>query len=285
MWLIGLILFTLLIGEVVARIPQKPDSTDSEIIQAFEKWNTSEEKEVKTKKWAVFDPNSATQEQLELLDIPVFIRRNILAYRDAGGKFLTASEIRKIYGMNDSLYKLMEPYIKIDRNDYERDSVRSEPGLKRQIPNALAGEMKQDKEMGKNGRMEQMELNSADSVDFVGLRGIGPVFASRIIKYRELLGGYYSSFQLTEVYNFPRETYEGLKHQLWADTVRIKKIRINYAEYRELIRHPYLEKEDVEKIIGFRDSFGIIGSPNVLYTEKVLDSMVFFRIKPYLSSR
>ena len=38
-----------------------------------------------------------------------------------------------------------------------------------------------------------ISINSADSADLLPLPGIGPVFAGRIIKYRNLLGGFVSS--------------------------------------------------------------------------------------------
>ena len=45
-----------------------------------------------------------------------------------------------------------------------------------------------------------MDLNTADSTTLMALKGIGPVFSVRIVKYRELLGGYYETAQLQEVY-------------------------------------------------------------------------------------
>jgi competence protein ComEA len=56
-----------------------------------------------------------------------------------------------------------------------------------------------------------VELNSADSTDLVELYGIGPVFANRILKYRDLLGGFYSVNQLLEVIISRRKLFEKLK--------------------------------------------------------------------------
>ena len=55
-----------------------------------------------------FDPNTINQEMLDSMNIPEFIKRNILNYRKAGGRYSSAQDVRKIYGMNDSIYSLLE---------------------------------------------------------------------------------------------------------------------------------------------------------------------------------
>ena len=52
----------------------------------------------------------------------------------------------------------------------------------------------------------QFEINAADTLNFRTLKGIGEVLSSRIVKYRKLLGGFYSTHQLTEVYGVEPET-------------------------------------------------------------------------------
>lgn len=56
-----------------------------------------------------------------------------------------------------------------------------------------------------------VELNSADTTALKMVPGIGSVFAKRIIKYRDLLGGFYSVEQLGEVYGIDEERYEAMK--------------------------------------------------------------------------
>ena len=45
----------------------------------------------------------------------------------------------------------------------------------------------------------KVELNTADSAMLDAVRGIGPYYAKKILRYRELLGGYYSVEQLKEI--------------------------------------------------------------------------------------
>ena len=72
-----------------------------------------------------------------------------------------------------------------------------------------------------------ININTADSAQLLPLPGIGPVFAGRIIKYRELLGGFVRSDQLYEVYGLKDETIEMIMDQIYIDTLGIKKMDIN----------------------------------------------------------
>jgi DNA uptake protein ComE-like DNA-binding protein len=131
----------------------------------------------------------------------------------------------------------------------------------------------------------RIELNSADSTELMKLDGIGSVYAARILKYRDLLGGYYSVSQLLEVYNFPEETFKKIENSIFADTLLVKKIRINFAEYADLLRHPYLSKKQVEAVLNYRDKNGPIQNILQLKTNGLVDPETFSRIRPYFTCR
>ncbi len=88
------------------------------------------------------------------------------------------------------------------------------------------------------------EINSCDSASFEALPGIGPVLSARIVKYRKLIGGFVSVDQLREVYGLPEETFNLVSSGLTVDTLAIKKIKVNKAEFSELIRHPYFQRNE-----------------------------------------
>jgi competence protein ComEA len=89
-----------------------------------------------------------------------------------------------------------------------------------------------------------VELNSADSVALESLPGIGPSFASRILKYRKLLGGYVDVVQLKEVYGMPEETYEKIKALCKVDPSKVTKLSAELMWQNPYkIYHPYLTKE------------------------------------------
>ena len=101
-----------------------------------------------------------------------------------------------------------------------------------------------------------VELNSADTTILKKVPGIGSTFARRIVKYRELLGGYVSVQQLTEVYGMDEERYEALKPWFIADSTFVRKLNVNQAPIRELYRHPYIDSQQARAINQLRRQKG-----------------------------
>ena len=227
-----------------------------------------------------FNPNTITSEELDSLALPSYIKRNLLSYREAGGRIRSANDFRRIYGMNDSIFDAVKDFLLFELlreiSEPPRSTIpennRSEP---QRTPNNRTA----------NTAMLKIELNSADSTELTKLYGIGPVFASRIVRYRDLLGGFYKNEQLLEVYNFPEETFKSLGDNIETDPDKIKKIQLNLAEFAELLRHPYLSREQVQAIINYRNKHGAYQSVSDLIQNNILDSLTFSRIEPYLETR
>lgn len=81
-----------------------------------------------------------------------------------------------------------------------------------------------------------IDLNTADTTLLKRVPGIGSSFARRIVKYRDLLGGYYVVEQLQEVYGMDRERYDAIYPYFTVGTaVRPLTLSIDSISY-----HPYL---------------------------------------------
>jgi len=130
-----------------------------------------------------------------------------------------------------------------------------------------------------------ININRADSTQLLPLTGIGPVYAGRIIKYRSLLGGFVSVEQLGEVYGMPVETLNLIKNLISIDTTAIRKIPLNSATFRELLKHPYLEYEDVKAIVNYRDFAGDIKSIHELRINQILHDSTLNMIGGYFDYR
>lgn len=127
-----------------------------------------------------------------------------------------------------------------------------------------------------------LDLNSCDTAQLIKLPGIGPVLSVRIIKYRNLLGGYATVSQLSEVYGLPSETYEIIKDRLYADTALLVRIDINSAGYKEISKLPYFEKYEVQAILKYRELKGRIGGMKELVDNKLIPFEKGPKVKPYL---
>ena len=132
---------------------------------------------------------------------------------------------------------------------------------------------------------EPLNINRADSVQLLPLPGIGPVFAGRIIRYRKLLGGYVNVDQLNEVYGIPPETIELIRPQVYIDSSAIQKIRIDSATFSELLRHPYLDYEEVKGLVEYRDFKGNISSAQELNANQILHDSTLNKIDGYFDYR
>ncbi len=131
-------------------------------------------------------------------------------------------------------------------------------------------------------KRKPLDLNSCDSASLVALPGIGPVLSVRIIKYRNILGGFVAVSQLKEVYGLPEETYIIISPLVYADSLSIRKIRINTAEYKDLIRHPYFQRNEVAAILKYRELKGEISDIKVMIENNLISEETASRIRIYL---
>ena len=129
-----------------------------------------------------------------------------------------------------------------------------------------------------------LELNSADSADLIALPGIGPWFAGRIIRYRELLGGFVNPVQLLEVYGMDTTRYNGIISIVTADSTRIQRIDLNNSTFQEVISHPYINREETYAIFRYRDFVDSILDPENILRDQIIDRERFIRMVPYLTA-
>jgi DNA uptake protein ComE-like DNA-binding protein len=128
----------------------------------------------------------------------------------------------------------------------------------------------------------KIELNSTDSTKLTKIYGIGPYFASRIIKYRNLLGGYYKITQLKEVYGIDSTKFQEIKSNfIPCDTTKLKRLNFNSATFKELLKHPYLSYKFVKRIVNARrkEKFD---STDDLKNRMIIPDSVYAKILPYI---
>jgi competence protein ComEA len=209
-----------------------------------------------------FDPNTAELEDLLNLRVPERTARTLVNYREAGGRFDVDSDLMKIYGMDPELFSLLEPYIRIP------DRV-ADPDAKLSLD---AGHLKRP----------SFELNTADSLQLLTVYGIGPVFAHRIIRYRDLLGGFYCRGQLMEVYGFSDEQQRELFRRSYIDTNMIRKMDMNSIKADGFRRHPYLDPYQSQALVEYRKLIGDYEREIQVLENGLLNDTVYRKVRPYL---
>lgn len=128
-----------------------------------------------------------------------------------------------------------------------------------------------------------IELNSADTLTLQLLYGIGPAYARRIVRYRNLLGGFISKEQLLEVYGFSEELYHNIEPHLTLQCDSINKIDINNVTLKQLAHHPYIDYYQARDLIALRNKGQKFECGNDLLLVPTIDSTTVKRILPYLA--
>lgn len=190
----------------------------------------------------VFNPNTVSEEDAQKLGMSKKLSATLINFRSKGGKFFKPEDLKKLYGLPSELYEELESYVLIpnSKSEYKRDTVY--PATRYYEKKVYAKTL--------------VEINTADSLSIVYLKGIGPGFTKRIMKYRTMLGGFHSVNQLKEVYGMTDSTFVLLASQINLDPNSITKIPINAIDFNSLRRHPYFNFQTAQAVINFRLKHG-----------------------------
>jgi DNA uptake protein ComE-like DNA-binding protein len=213
-----------------------------------------------------FDPNMASSEELKNLGFPDFIAQRIVTYRSKGGRFKTSEDLKRIYGIDTAWVNTLRPFVRFSStNTYSKSS----PGRDSESTPA---------------RVLPMDLNTCDSLSLLSIYGIGPKLSSRIIRYRNRLGGFVSMHQLREVYGLDTIVLSELRKRTFIDeNFAPKKINLNTASEKELLQLPYIKSALARAITTYRFQHGEYDSVDELLKIDRIDSPTFEKIKPYLT--
>lgn len=131
-------------------------------------------------------------------------------------------------------------------------------------------------------RAHVININQADSLEWISMPGIGPAFAKRIIGFRERLGGFYSIDQLKEVYGLDSLWVEENSPYLKIGEGIYRKIEVNQADWKGF-QHPYIPYKQINLVLNYRKHHGSFNSYEDLKKIQLLDTTLWERGKRYLS--
>jgi competence ComEA-like helix-hairpin-helix protein len=208
--------------------------------------------------YADFDPNGLPAERWKQLGLSEKQIAVIKRFEAKGGHFYKKEDVQKMYVISPETYAKLEPYIQISPPHFEQKNTPTKVSKVR------------------------IDLNTADSLALDQVSGIGPAFASRILKYRERLGGFHALEQLKEVYGVDSAHFAQWLPQLSLNTATIRKIDINSASFEELKRHPYLSYKQINALIQYRKQHGAYASLSDLKNIPLFTDEILRKLDPYL---
>ena len=217
-----------------------------------------------------FDPNLINDNQWAQLGLSKKQIKVVRNYVSKGGKFFKKEDLKRIYSIPESQYQLLEPFIKIPAR-----------GLKSNYPDKK--HFNKVNHSSLKAQLPIIELNAADSVQLLKIRGIGPAFASRIIRFRNRLGGFYKLEQLREVYGIDSLKFSQVKAQIQVDRNLIQKINVNSANFDNFKKHPYLSYKQINALIQYRRQHGNFQQIDDLKKIVVLNEEIIRKIEPYFT--
>ncbi|MBO9673717.1 MAG: helix-hairpin-helix domain-containing protein [Sphingobacteriaceae bacterium] len=221
----------------------------------------------KTTRLFNFDPNTLDADGWQALGLSPKQAKAIINYTAKGGKFYKPEDLQKMYTISPKMYERILPYVKIAEGNLNASKKYTPFEKKVFIKKAPV----------------IVDINQADSAGLDEIKGIGAVFAKRIVKYRERLGGFYKKEQLMEVYGLDSARYAEIENQISISNVPLKTININTAVFDDLRRNPYLSNKQINAIIQYRKQHGNYSNISDLKKIIILNQQVIDKIALYIS--
>lgn len=224
-----------------------------------------------------FDPNHADSLTLLSLGLSKWQVKNMLAYRRKGGRWRSPDDLRRLYGLTEEEFKRLRPYVRIAEADRRSKFV---PFPRKEDYGVPMAERVDYERVEKLTEGTNISLNMADTTLLKKIPGIGSYNARKIVKYRESMGGFVSVRQIEEIEGLPAglsRWFENDSHE-----TKVRKLRINKASFKELVRHPYLDYEQTKAIVNHIRKYGPIRSWQELRLYKEFSDKDFERLTPYV---
>lgn len=209
-----------------------------------------------------FDPNDYSKSDWMNLGLSEKQANVILKFSKRG--IHSNEELKQIFVISDELFSLIK-----DSTFYDESSLSKDP-----IDNGFRE---------KSSPVIHLELNSSSPKQLVKLNGIGEYYATKIVEYREKLGGFHSKDQLLEIWKFDAEKLTQIESFISIDKSLIRKVNINTATVEELKAHPYISWNCANSIVKIRAKYQKYSNLDQLLESVLIDQELFDKLKPYLS--
>ncbi len=189
-------------------------------------------------------------------------------YRKQNKWINSVSDFKKVTKVSDSLLNKISSYFKfpnwVKRRNKSTELVK--PSFKNKI--------------------SIIDINKATINDLKSINGVGEVLSKRIIKYRKRLQGFSYKNQLYEVWGIDKNVVEKIleKFKIIKKPI-IKKININTATFKEVLKNPYIDYELCKKIFNYRDEVAELQSISELKQIEGFPLDKYDRIILYLSAQ
>ena len=199
-------------------------------------------------KMYLYNPNFITDYKGYKLGMSVDEIDRLLAFRKENKYVNSSQEFQNVTKISDSLLNVMSPYFKFP------DWVNKKKEYKafKKYPNQA---------FAKKEKIVLIDINQATKEDLIKIYGIGEAISVRILKQKEVLGGFVSMEQMKDVWGLSPEVIENLNSHFKVSVLpNFKKIDINNASLKELSQFYYFKYPLAKEIVTYRSMKGNISN-------------------------
>ncbi len=186
-----------------------------------------------------FNPNYLSDYKGYVLGLTPEQIDKVINFRKSGKYFRSKQEFKQVADLSDSLFQILVPYIKIPDFKFKNNSFQN-----------------------KHKSLTTNDINMATAKDFQSVYGVGPILSKRIVKYRNLIGGFKNMAQLNKVYGLEPEVVARIKQKFviksipqTQNTIIVKK-PINIATEEDFQKVYGIGKKLARRIVNYRQSLG-----------------------------
>ena len=192
----------------------------------------------------LFNPNFITDYKGYKLGMSVVEIDRLLEFRKTNKFINSAEEFQKVTKVSDSLLNVISPLFKFPdwinnrrvKKEYENFPIKAFAKKEKIIP---------------------IDINQATKEDLIKIYGIGEAISLRILKQKDVLGGFVSMEQMSDVWGLSPEVIIELNNHFKISVLpKLKKIDINNASLKELSQFYYFKYAIAKEIVTYRSMNG-----------------------------
>jgi competence ComEA-like helix-hairpin-helix protein len=208
-----------------------------------------------------FNPNTYTL--TDWTNLGLSEKQSVVVLKFTSRGIYSEEDLKRIFVIPDVLFELI------------RDSVV--------YPERFQNTLNQESYKKQAKHITLINLNTADTTEFMKIYGVGAFYAKQIIRFREKLGGFFKKEQLLEVWKMTPEAYEKIKDHVFISEKDVKRININSVTIEELKVHPYLKWNQANSIVKMRIQRNGFKNIEEIKESVLIDSETYEKLFPYLS--
>ena len=224
-----------------------------------------------------FNPNAISHAEWVSLGLSPYQADGVIRFRDRIGGFKSKRDLQRVYVLPKGWFDRHQHNIELPAHYSKpaRSWSESYPARTPEFSNEAASRPVEKAQV-------IVELNGADSLDLMEIRGVGAKSARQVIRYRNALGGFHSMDQLAEIRYLHPNVREKLLETVRIDSSLIRQLNLNDVTVEDLAKHPYLSWKMAQSIIDMRTHRKRFNKVEELLEHHRMTDSLFLRIRPYI---